>query len=79
MSMFMYLLVAASFGWIASQLKPDRWSLLVNVLVAVAGTFLTGWLLTPLLHIGSIDSAINIPVPLLTAIVLLLVLNALPH
>lgn len=79
MSMIMYLLVAASFGWIATKLKPDRWSLLMNILVAVVGTFLAGWLLTPMLNVGSIDEAINIPVPLLVAVLLLVILNSIPH
>ena len=74
MSVFMYILVAASFGWIASRLSPGHPGLLTNIVVAV-GALLAGLLLTPLLNVGSIDKAIRIPVPLLGAVLLLVIVH----
>ena len=78
MSMFMYVLVAASFGWIASQILPHRSSLLINVVAAAVGALLAGLFLTPLLHVGSLDKAISIPVPLLGSLLLLGVVQFIP-
>lgn len=75
MSMFFYLLVAASFGWIASQLSPGRPRLLKNIAAAVLGALLAGFLLTPWLNVGSIDKAMAIPVPLLGSLLLLAILQ----
>jgi uncharacterized membrane protein YeaQ/YmgE (transglycosylase-associated protein family) len=77
-NILIYLLVAAVIGWVATLIMRDRSNLLINIIVAVVGAFLAGWFLTPLFHIGTINSAITIPtmlVTLLGAIILLAIVR----
>jgi len=56
----------------------DRSNLLINIIVAVIGAFLAGYFISPLVHVGTINSAITIPTMLVTlvgAIVLLFIVN----
>lgn len=66
MNILIYLIVAAVIGWIATELMHDRTSLLINIVVAVLGAFLAGYLLTPIFKIGTINDAITIPTMLVT-------------
>jgi uncharacterized membrane protein YeaQ/YmgE (transglycosylase-associated protein family) len=66
MNIIIYLVVAAIIGWIASEIMHDRASLLINIIVAVIGAFLAGYFISPLLHVGTINQAINIPTMLVT-------------
>jgi uncharacterized membrane protein YeaQ/YmgE (transglycosylase-associated protein family) len=77
-NIIIYLLVAAVIGWVATLIMRDRSNLLINIIVAIVGAFLAGWFLTPLFHIGTINSAITIPtmlVTLLGAIILLAIIR----
>jgi uncharacterized membrane protein YeaQ/YmgE (transglycosylase-associated protein family) len=77
-NILIYLLVAAVIGWIATEIMHDRSNLLINIIVAILGAFLAGYFLSPLFHIGTINSAITIPtmlVTLLGAIILLAIIN----
>ena len=58
----------------------DRSGLLINIIVAVIGAFLAGWLITPLIGIGTINDAITLPtmlVTLLGAILFVVILRIL--
>ncbi len=80
MNLLIYLIVAAIIGWIATELMHDRSNLLINIIVAIIGAFLAGYILTPLFHVGTINDAITIPtmlVTLLGAIILLAIWNAI--
>jgi uncharacterized membrane protein YeaQ/YmgE (transglycosylase-associated protein family) len=80
MNLLIYLIVAAIIGWIATDLMHDRSNLLVNIVVAVVGAILAGYILSPIFHVGTINDAITIPtmlVTLLGAIILLAIWNAL--
>jgi len=80
MNLLIYLIVAAVIGWIATEVMHDRSNLLINIIVAIVGAFLAGYILTPLFHVGTINDAITIPtmlVTLLGAIILLAIWNAL--
>ncbi len=80
MNILIYLIVAAVIGWIATDLMHDRSNLLINIVVAVLGAFLAGYLLSPILHVGTINEAITIPtmlVTLLGSIVLLAIIRVL--
>ena len=50
-----WLIVGAIIGWVASQLMGQREGLLLNIVVGIVGAFLAGYVLTPLLHIGTIN------------------------
>ena len=78
MNILIYLLVAAVIGWVATELMHDRSNLLINIIVAVLGAFLAGWFLSPIFHVGTINSAITWQTVLLTlagSIILLAVVN----
>jgi uncharacterized membrane protein YeaQ/YmgE (transglycosylase-associated protein family) len=78
MNLIIYLVVAAVIGWVATEVMHDRSNLLINIVVAVAGAFLGGYFLSPIFHVGTINSAFTIPtmlVTLLGSVILLAVLN----
>ena len=78
MNLIMYLVAAAVIGWIATEVMQDRSNLLINIVVAVVGAFLADYFLSPIFHIGTINSAITIPtmlVTLLGAVVLMAIVN----
>jgi uncharacterized membrane protein YeaQ/YmgE (transglycosylase-associated protein family) len=78
MNIIIYLVVAAIIGWIATEIMHDRSNLLINIIVAVAGAFLAGYFISPLLHVGTINQAITVPtmlVTLLGAVILLAIVN----
>ena len=80
MNILIYLVVAAVIGWLATRLMGDRSNLLINIVVAVLGAFIAGYVLSPVFHTGTINQAISIPtmfVTLLGSIVLLAVVNLL--
>jgi uncharacterized membrane protein YeaQ/YmgE (transglycosylase-associated protein family) len=78
MNIVIYLIVAALIGWAATELMHDRSNLLLNIVIAVIGAFVAGFLLSPIFHVGTINQAISIPtmiVTLLGAIILLAILR----
>jgi uncharacterized membrane protein YeaQ/YmgE (transglycosylase-associated protein family) len=78
MNIIIYLIVAAVIGWVATELMHDRSNLLINIIVAVIGAFLAGWFLSPIFHVGSINSAITwqtVALTLAGSVILLAVLN----
>ncbi|MHB8778864.1 MAG: GlsB/YeaQ/YmgE family stress response membrane protein [Anaerolineales bacterium] len=66
MNLLIYLVVAAIIGWVATELMHDRSNLLINIVVAVVGAFLAGYLLSPIFKVGTINDAITIPTMLVT-------------
>jgi len=78
MNLLVYLLVAAVIGWVATELMHDRSNLLINIIVAVVGAFLAGYILTPIFKVGTINDAITLPTALVTllgSVILLAILN----
>lgn len=78
MNILIYLLVAAVIGWVATTIMHDNKGLLINIIVAIVGAFLAGWLLSPIFHVGTINDAITWQTMLLTlagAIILLFIVN----
>ncbi len=74
-----WLIVGAIIGWLASRLMGQREGLLLNIVVGVVGAFIAGYVLTPLLGIGTINQGnFSLPaliVSLLGAVVLLAVVG----
>ena len=67
MNLFIYLIVAAIIGWVATKfIMHDRSNLLLNIIVAVVGAYLAGYLLSPIFKVGTINDAITIPTMLVT-------------
>lgn len=80
MNLLIYLIVAAVIGWIATEIMHDRGNLLINIIVAIVGAILAGYILSPIFHVGTINDAITLPtmlVTLLGAIILLAIWNAI--
>ncbi len=80
MNLLIYLIVAAIIGWIATEIMHDRSNLLINIIVAIVGAILAGYILSPIFHVGTINDAITIPtmlVTLLGAVILLAIWNAI--
>ncbi len=78
MNILIYLVIAAVIGWAATSILHDRKGLLLNILIAIVGAFLAGFLLTPIFHVGTINDAITAPTVLVTlggAVILLLIVR----
>lgn len=81
MNFVIWLVVGGVLGWIASILmKTDRQQgIILNVVVGVVGSMVAGWLITPLVGIGTISQEVfSFPamlVSLLGAVVLLGIFN----
>jgi uncharacterized membrane protein YeaQ/YmgE (transglycosylase-associated protein family) len=82
MNLIIYLIVGAIVGYVASRIMHtnSQQGLLMDIVVGIAGAFLAGFLISPLLGIGTINDAITLPtvlVSLLGAIVLLAIYKML--
>jgi len=78
LNILIYLIAAAVIGWVATEIMHDRTNLLINIVVAIVGAFLAGYLLSPILGVGTINDAITLPtmlVTLLGAIILLAIVR----
>lgn len=80
MNLVIYLIAGAIVGYIASRImntnSQQGW--LLDIVVGVAGAFVAGYFISPLLGIGTINDAINIPtmlVSLLGSVVLLAIVK----
>ena len=79
-NILIYLLAAAVIGWVATEIMHKRSDLLTNIIVAVVGAFLAGYFISPLLHVGTINNAINLStmlVTLLGSVILLAIVRML--
>jgi uncharacterized membrane protein YeaQ/YmgE (transglycosylase-associated protein family) len=68
MNLIIYLVAAAIIGWVASRIMRDEANLLINIVVGIVGAFLAGWFLSPLLNVGTINDAVNLPTMLVTLV-----------
>ena len=76
MNLIVYLIVGAIVGYVASLIMHtnSQQGLLLDIVVGVVGAFLAGFLISPLLGIGTINDAITLPtvlVSLMGAVILL--------
>jgi len=80
MNLIIYLIAGAIVGYIASRIMHtnSQQGLILDIIVGVAGAFLAGYFISPLLGIGTINDAISIPtllVSLLGSVVLLAIVK----
>ena len=80
MNFIIWLIVGGIVGWLASLvMKTDaQQGILLNVIVGIVGAFLGGWLISPLVGVGTINSGFSIGsfvVSLLGAVILLAIVN----
>ncbi len=81
MNLLIWLVVGGSIGWIASLImRTDaQQGLLLNVVVGIVGAMLGGWLISPLIGVGTINqsnfSIGALAVSLVGAVILLAIVN----
>jgi uncharacterized membrane protein YeaQ/YmgE (transglycosylase-associated protein family) len=81
MNFIIWLIIGGLIGWVASMImKTDaQQGMILNVVVGIVGAMLGGWLISPLVGVGTINqSALSVPamlVSLVGAIILLAIVN----
>ena len=80
MGIIVWLVVGGVVGWLASIIMrtDGQQGLLLNVVVGIVGALLAGFVVSPLLGIGTINQGISIAtflVSLLGAVILLAIVN----
>jgi uncharacterized membrane protein YeaQ/YmgE (transglycosylase-associated protein family) len=80
MGLILWLIVGGIVGWLASMImKTDgQQGIIMNVVVGIVGAFIGGWLISPLVGMGTINSGLSIGsivVSLIGAIILLAIVN----
>jgi uncharacterized membrane protein YeaQ/YmgE (transglycosylase-associated protein family) len=80
MGILVWLIVGGVVGWLASiVMRTDaQQGILLNVIVGIVGALLAGFVVSPLLGIGTINQGISIAtflVSLVGAIILLAIVN----
>lgn len=80
MSILVWLIVGGVVGWLASIImRTDaQQGILLNVVVGIVGALLAGFIVSPLVGVGTINEGISIAtflVSLLGAVVLLAIVN----
>jgi uncharacterized membrane protein YeaQ/YmgE (transglycosylase-associated protein family) len=82
MNLLIYLIAGAIVGYVASRIMHtnSQQGLILDIIVGVAGAFLAGYFISPLVGVGTINDAINIPtllVSLLGSVILLAIVKLL--
>ena len=80
MGLIIWLIVGGIVGWLASMImKTDgQQGIILNVVVGIVGAFIGGWLISPLVGMGTINQGFSIGslvVSLIGAIILLAIVN----
>ena len=81
MNFIIWLVVGGIIGWVASMImKTDgQQGIILNVVVGIVGAMLGGWLISPLVGAGTINSnnfsMSGLAVSLLGAVILLAIVN----
>jgi uncharacterized membrane protein YeaQ/YmgE (transglycosylase-associated protein family) len=80
MGILIWLIVGGVVGWLASIImRTDaQQGIFLNVIVGIVGALLAGFLISPLLGVGTINEGVSIAtflVSLLGAVVLLAIVN----
>lgn len=80
MGFLVWLIVGGIVGWLASLvMRTDgQQGILLNVVVGIVGAFIGGWVISPLVGVGTINEGISIGsvvVSLIGAVILLAIVN----
>ncbi len=80
MNILIWLIVGGIVGWLASLIMHTdaQQGVLLNVVVGIAGALIGGWVVSPMVGVGTINDGISIGsvlVSLLGAVILLGVVN----
>ena len=83
MNIIIWLITGGVIGWLASMLmKTDaQQGMVLNVVVGIVGAMLAGWLISPMVGVGTINqdnfSLPSMVVSLIGAVILLAIVNLL--
>ena len=80
MNLIIWLVVGGVVGWLASIImkRDGQQGILMNIVVGIVGALLAGWLISPLVGVGTINGGLSVGsflVSLLGAVVLLAIVN----
>lgn len=81
MNFILWLIVGGIVGWIASMImRTDaQQGMLLNIIVGIVGAFIGGWLISPMVGVGTINqnnfSIASLLVSLVGAVILLAIVN----
>ncbi len=80
MNFLIWLIVGGIVGWLASLvMRTDaQQGILLNVIVGIIGAFIGGWVVSPMVGVGTINEGISVGsilVSLVGAIILLAIVN----
>lgn len=79
MNILMWLILGGVIGWLASVIMRTQEGILLNIVVGIVGALIGGWLISPLVGAGTINSGdislAGLGVSLLGAIILLAIVN----
>lgn len=80
MGIIVWLIVGGIVGWLASLIvgRANQQGIILNVVVGIIGALIGGWLISPMVGVGSINEGITFGsflVSLLGAVILLAIVN----
>lgn len=80
MGIIIWLIVGGICGWLASIImkRDAQQGIFLNIIVGIVGAVLAGWLISPLVGVGTINDGITVGsflVSLLGAVLLLFIVN----
>lgn len=80
MGFIVYLIVGGIVGWLASIImgRNNQMGIILNVVVGIIGAILGGWLISPLVGVGTIADGLTVGsflVSLIGAIILLAIVG----
>ena len=80
MGIIIWLIVGGLCGWLASIImkRDAQQGIFLNIIVGIVGAVLAGWLISPLVGVGTINDGITIGsflVSLVGAVILLFIVN----
>jgi uncharacterized membrane protein YeaQ/YmgE (transglycosylase-associated protein family) len=80
MGFLVWLIVGGIVGWLASLvMRTDaQQGILMNIVIGIVGAFIGGWIISPLVGVGTINDGISIGsviVSLIGAVILLAIVN----
>lgn len=80
MGIIVWLIVGGICGWLASIImkRDAQQGIFLNIIVGIVGAILAGWLISPLVGVGTINDGITVGsflVSLVGAVILLFIVN----
>ncbi len=80
MNFLIWLIIGGVVGWLASLImRTDaQQGILLNVIVGIIGAFIGGWVVSPMVGVGTINEGVSIGsvlVSLVGAVILLAIVN----